>query len=159
MSNTPLPIVLSIVTKDNRILMVKRSKGAYIGLWGLPGGKIELNEHISQAAIREVGEECGLHTHFRRYIGTVSEHLVENKKKISHFIIHICELRLKTSTLISTPEHESKWFDLKMINEMKQKIIPSDIIIIEKMYQKKIKSYFNFILEKIGDIHILRRTE
>jgi mutator protein MutT len=159
MSNTPLAIVVGIVSNDNKVLLIKRSRGAYMHLWGIPGGKVECHEHISQAAVREIKEECGLNTHFKKYLGTISEHLVENKKRIGHFIIHVCELRLKTINRISKPEHEMKWFDMHNIAQMKQVIIPSDILIIEKMYRKKQRSYFNCTLEKVGALHILRKIQ
>ena len=45
--------------------VVKNEKGKYLaikrnGVWDLPKGKIEKNEKIEDAALREVEEECGL---------------------------------------------------------------------------------------------------
>jgi ADP-ribose pyrophosphatase YjhB (NUDIX family) len=45
--------------------LVKNSKGEYLfifrnGKWDLPKGKIEKNESIEKAAVREVEEECGI---------------------------------------------------------------------------------------------------
>jgi 8-oxo-dGTP pyrophosphatase MutT (NUDIX family) len=45
--------------------IVKNSKGELLfifrnGLWDLPKGKIEKNESIKEAALREVEEECGI---------------------------------------------------------------------------------------------------
>ena len=45
--------------------IVKNSKGEFLfifrnGLWDLPKGKIEKNESIKEAALREVEEECGI---------------------------------------------------------------------------------------------------
>ena len=45
--------------------VVKNSKGELLfifrnGLWDLPKGKIEKNESIKEAALREVEEECGI---------------------------------------------------------------------------------------------------
>lgn len=43
---------------DGRILMHARTD--FVGMWGLPGGHIEVGESASQAACREVREETGL---------------------------------------------------------------------------------------------------
>ena len=45
------------VVKDNKILMVKEAKKICYGQWNFPAGKVEENELITEAAIREVYEE------------------------------------------------------------------------------------------------------
>ena len=41
MKELPLAVVITALVKDNKILLIKRMKGDYVGLLGLPGGKIE----------------------------------------------------------------------------------------------------------------------
>ena len=47
---------------DGRILLLKRREDetVYPGFYAFPGGKVEGNETISQAFVKEVKEECGL---------------------------------------------------------------------------------------------------
>jgi ADP-ribose pyrophosphatase YjhB (NUDIX family) len=45
------------VFRDSSVLLIKRGKGAYRGLWSLPGGHIEPGETARDAALREVLEE------------------------------------------------------------------------------------------------------
>ncbi|MBN1546727.1 MAG: NUDIX hydrolase, partial [Syntrophaceae bacterium] len=56
----PLPVVSAIVVKDRRILLVKRGKAPYKGLWCLPTGFAETGESIEDAALRELEEEAGI---------------------------------------------------------------------------------------------------
>jgi 8-oxo-dGTP pyrophosphatase MutT (NUDIX family) len=44
-----------MVRFENEFLFIKRN-----GLWDIPKGKLEKNESPENAAIREIGEECGL---------------------------------------------------------------------------------------------------
>jgi hypothetical protein len=44
-----------VVVEKNKVLMIYR-----LGKWDLPKGKLELQEPIRQAAVREVYEECGI---------------------------------------------------------------------------------------------------
>ncbi|MEN8118833.1 MAG: NUDIX domain-containing protein [Bacteroidota bacterium] len=44
-----------VFNNDGHVLMIKRN-----GVWDLPKGKIETGEKRSEAAIREVEEECGI---------------------------------------------------------------------------------------------------
>jgi len=92
MGDLPLSIAISALIKDNKILLIKRKKGDYVGLLGLPGGKIEKGEHVGEAAVREILEESGIACEFRNHLGFVSEHLVENGEVSNHFLLHVCEL-------------------------------------------------------------------
>ena len=56
----PLPVVSAIVVLERRILLVKRGKAPYKGLWCLPTGFAETGESIEDAALRELKEEAGI---------------------------------------------------------------------------------------------------
>ena len=56
----------AIIEKDGRILLQRRSDN---GLWGLPGGLLELEETFEEAAVREVREETGLEVRLTAFIG------------------------------------------------------------------------------------------
>ena len=123
---------------------------------GLPGGKIEKNEHLSEAAIREVLEESGIESDFKNYLGLVSEQLVENGIVLQHFLLHICELKPKSTSILNDSEGKLDWFNLDDLNNLKDKIIPSDFLIIEKIVKNNEKRYYNCILEKKGDNYYLK---
>lgn len=55
-----LLVVLIGVVRDGRVLLIRRGKPPYRGLWGLPGGKVEPGEAPQVAAVRELLEEVGL---------------------------------------------------------------------------------------------------
>lgn len=159
MKELPLSIVIAALIKDNKLLLIKRVKGDYIGLLGLPGGKIEKGEHPSEAAVREINEESGIESDFKEHLGFVSEHLIEGGEVAQHFLLHICELLPKTSDILNDQEGKLEWFDLDKLLDMKDKIIPSDFLMIEKLIKNREKGYFNCVIEKIGDEHHLRKFE
>lgn len=58
---TPIVGVGAIVFDGNgRVLLVERGKPPSLGLWSIPGGKLEPRETLAQAVAREVLEETGL---------------------------------------------------------------------------------------------------
>ena len=65
----PKPTSTLICPDNNTILLVKRAFEPGKGLWGLPGGFIELNEGPEEAAKRELFEETGLQGTVMRIIG------------------------------------------------------------------------------------------
>jgi len=155
----PLAVVISALIKDNKILLIKRVKGDYVGLLGLPGGKIEKDEHLSGAATREIYEESKIKAEFKSYVGIVSEHLIEDGKITNHFLLHLCELEPRTTKITNGVEGKLEWFNLDNIQNMKNKIIPSDFLMIEKMIVNKEKNYYDCVLEKSGDNHTLKKFE
>jgi 8-oxo-dGTP diphosphatase len=48
------------VFKDRKVLLVKRARPPFAGLWSLPGGKTEGDEAPREAALRELKEETGI---------------------------------------------------------------------------------------------------
>ena len=56
----PLPVVSSILDSSRRILLVKRSRPPFKGMWCLPTGFAEAGESIEDATLRELEEETGI---------------------------------------------------------------------------------------------------
>ena len=85
-----LPIAITILKLRSKYLFIKRNKHPYKDLWSLVGGKIDIGEHIHEAAMREIHEETGA-TNVRdyQYRGFVSERLLEGNKLTKHFFIFV----------------------------------------------------------------------
>ena len=126
-------VVIGIITYEDKILLIKRERGNFIGLYGLPGGKVEECEHIDTAIEREINEELGLKLKFRRLLGTVTEIMHD---KNSTTILYCCELLMDKNQKISNPEFEYEWFSKQeLINSIS--IIESDKIMIKNFYNNK----------------------
>ncbi|HET91771.1 MAG TPA: NUDIX domain-containing protein [Chloroflexi bacterium] len=54
------PCTGALVTRNGRVLLVKRAIQPYQGCWDIPGGFLEADEHPEAGAVREVQEETGL---------------------------------------------------------------------------------------------------
>lgn len=75
--NSLVPSVNTIVTNDHgQVLLIRRTDN---GNWSLPGGKIDLGESLTQAAIRETLEETGVTCEITGIAGiyTNPRHLIE----------------------------------------------------------------------------------
>jgi 8-oxo-dGTP diphosphatase len=52
--------IYAVIEDEQRILLVKKSRGPYRGMWDLPGGRPAHGETIPQTLQREVREETGI---------------------------------------------------------------------------------------------------
>ena len=52
--------VAACIVKEEKILLVKESKGSKAGLWGMPKGAVDEGEAPAKAVLRELREECGI---------------------------------------------------------------------------------------------------
>jgi ADP-ribose pyrophosphatase YjhB (NUDIX family) len=61
----------AVVVHADRLLLVERGRGAGVGLWSVPGGRVELGETMDAAVVRELEEETGLRGSAERVLGWV----------------------------------------------------------------------------------------
>ncbi len=81
--------VYGLITKDNQILLIKKSRGPYTGMYDLPGGSFEHGETIDDCLRREIKEETGMvvknYEWFDNYTAEV-EYIENNEEKSMHHI-------------------------------------------------------------------------
>jgi ADP-ribose pyrophosphatase YjhB (NUDIX family) len=65
----PIVGVAAIVLRAGQVLLVQRGHEPAKGLWGLPGGMLELGETLAEGVRREVREECGVEVELGPLVG------------------------------------------------------------------------------------------
>ncbi|MGY5881092.1 MAG: NUDIX domain-containing protein [Candidatus Thorarchaeota archaeon] len=122
-----VPIVITILVCQNRYLFIQRKNPPYEGLWSMVGGKVNIGEHITEAAIREVMEETGAQkVNDYVYRGLVSERLVDaDGALLSQFLIFIGHATIAEYTQ-NHREGDLALFYLNEIHEKKDQFLPSD---------------------------------
>jgi ADP-ribose pyrophosphatase YjhB (NUDIX family) len=90
----PLPGVLALVERDNRLLMVLRAKEPDKDKWGFPGGLIELGETVTAAALRELKEETGLDAEAGSVIDVFDVISPDEQGRVRyHFVLNVVRCR------------------------------------------------------------------
>src|ERR671928_873544 len=56
----PKVVVTALIEEQGRVLLVRRDIEPGRGLWGLPGGFVDWNEHPQDEIVRECLEEVGV---------------------------------------------------------------------------------------------------
>ncbi len=72
----------AVVVRDGRLLLVERGRGSGVGLWSIPGGRVEPGETLVSAVERELFEETGLRGTCGDFIGWV-----ERIDDTAHYVI------------------------------------------------------------------------
>jgi 8-oxo-dGTP diphosphatase len=82
MAPRPEVCVGAVVVRRGELLLVRRGRGAAIGAWSIPGGRVERGETLAEAVERELAEETGLAGTCGRFLGWV-----ERISADYHFVI------------------------------------------------------------------------
>lgn len=68
----PKLAVVVIVSRNEKILMVKRDIEPMMGRWSFPSGYVDRGEIVEEAAVREVREETNVEVNLDRLLGVYS---------------------------------------------------------------------------------------
>lgn len=59
-SDAPVLGAIAVVWHQGKVILVQRRNEPSAGMWGFPGGHVELGETAMDAAVRELAEETGV---------------------------------------------------------------------------------------------------
>ena len=121
-----------IENENNEILCALRSREMNLpNTWEFPGGKVEEDESLSEAIIREIQEELQCSVEFKELFN-------DNTHAYEKFVINL--ITLKCNLISGTPiatEH-SKLIWLKRTNLQSLKWAPADIPTVERLLKEKV---------------------
>ena len=108
----PIPAVLAVVERGGEVLLVRRANPPDQGLWGFPGGRMEIGETHLEAALRELGEETGVEADSPRLI-TVLDFIEHDSAGLlaHHFAMIAVLCRWRAGEAVAADDAlEARWF-------------------------------------------------
>jgi 8-oxo-dGTP diphosphatase len=107
----PASAVDLIIQRDSKILLIKRLRPPFQGMWALPGGYLNSGqESLEQAAIRELYEETGLRAEESNLYLTGAYSRVDRDPR-GHVISHAYYVARCTGELRAGDDaKEARWF-------------------------------------------------
>jgi len=103
---------LLFLLKDNQILLAMKKRGFGVDKWNGVGGKLDNNETVSQAAIRECKEEIGVTPLAIKERAVLDFYFADNKLD-QQVIVYLCDDW--QGEPCETEEMAPKWFKLDQI--------------------------------------------
>jgi ADP-ribose pyrophosphatase YjhB (NUDIX family) len=108
---------LAVVIRDGAVLLVRRAKPPDAGLWGFPGGHLELGETLFACAVRELFEETGVRAAARAQLTNVEViRTGSDGRVVRHFVLAavICE-HLAGEPVAGDDALEADWVPLEEV--------------------------------------------
>ncbi|NYZ60926.1 NUDIX hydrolase [Candidatus Micrarchaeota archaeon] len=105
----------AVIVREGRIVLIKRGKEPWKGMWALPGGFAEEGETAEQCCEREALEETGLRVRAKKLVGVFSSLKRDPRGTIAG--AYICEL-IGGELKGGDDAKEAKWFSLEELPEL-----------------------------------------
>ncbi|WP_028974923.1 NUDIX hydrolase [Spirochaeta cellobiosiphila] len=106
-------VVFGLDHSELKILLIERGSTPFKGQWALPGGFVNMDETLEQAALRELEEETGMNNLFLEQLYTFSEVERDPRDRVVsvafYALVNINEHDLKAAS----DARNSCWYSLK----------------------------------------------
>lgn len=113
----PIPAVIAVVVRGNEVILVRRANPPDAGLWGFPGGKIELGERLDQAAVRELYEETGVVARAIEVFTAVDAVEIASNASVAHHYVLVAVLCqwVSGNPIAGDDALEARWFEVNSL--------------------------------------------
>jgi ADP-ribose pyrophosphatase YjhB (NUDIX family) len=108
--DNPAPTASALVVRDGRLMLTRRARQPYEGMWDVPGGFVEPLEHPEQAVRRELLEETGLEVEVGPLIGVFTD--VYGEDGVATFNLYYSASVLSGDERPADDVSEIGWFPL-----------------------------------------------
>ena len=113
----PQLCVGAIVIDCGRLLVIQRGRGAAVGKWSVPGGRVDWGETLAPAVVRELLEETGLRGTSDHLVGWVERISAEHHFVIADFVVTVDPSEF--GELCAADDADAaKWHDLHRLVEL-----------------------------------------
>ena len=120
MSSQQIGVCILVFDKTiKKVLLGKRKNSYKAGMYGIPGGKLELKESVLNCGKRELAEETGLQANSLKYLGVIPE--LQEVNNFIHFAFVCTDYSGKPKLM--EPEKCESW-DWYSLNKLPEYVLP-----------------------------------
>ena len=139
MEISPRLAAIAVVIRGNCVLLVRRRNEPDAGLWGFPGGHVNLGERALEAASRELYEETGVIGQPIRYLTNVDIIIRDDNGRFAfHFLLAavLCEY-VSGDPIAADDVSDAQWWDV------------ADVLLGRIVCSKNVDTVLNIAVDKL----------
>ncbi|WP_417685260.1 NUDIX hydrolase [Roseibium sp.] len=118
----PIPLlgVSVLCHRQDEFILIRRSKPPYEGHWSLPGGLVDVGEHLHEAAARELMEETGVRACFTTPAETFDSIQRDPDGRVrSHFVLAVFCAEFDGGTLQAGDDAgDARWMGMTELDQL-----------------------------------------
>ncbi len=108
-------VIFSLIERELNVLLVKRRRWPYEGHWAIPGGFINMDESLEQAARRELEEETGVRDIYLEQLYTFGDPRRDPRTRVIS-VAYFAIIRADRQTLrVSDESTHVSWFPVRRL--------------------------------------------
>ena len=108
-------VIFTLQERELHILLVQRKHWPFEGCWAIPGGFINMDESLDQAAWRELEEETGVHDVYLEQLYTFGAPKRDPRMRVLS-VAYFALIRADTQTLrVSDESTDVRWFPVRRL--------------------------------------------
>ncbi len=110
-------VIFTVINGELHVLMVLRRRWPYEGYWAVPGGFINMDESLEQAARRELEEETGVRNVYLEQLYTFGKPQRDPRTRVIS-VAYIAIVRADVQELhVSDESSDVRWFPVRTLPE------------------------------------------
>lgn len=108
-------VIFTLIARELHVLLVKRKRWPYEGHWAIPGGFIEMDESLEQAARRELEEETGVRDVYLEQLYTFGDVGRDPRTRVIS-VAYIALVRAESQKVRTSDESlDVRWFPVRAL--------------------------------------------
>ncbi|NNJ08712.1 NUDIX hydrolase [Chloroflexales bacterium ZM16-3] len=108
-------VIFTLIERELHVLLVQRKRWPYEGHWAIPGGFINMDESLEQAARRELEEETGVRDLYIEQLFTFGDVGRDPRTRVIS-VAYIALVRFDAQHLrVSDESHDVRWFPVSAL--------------------------------------------
>ena len=128
----PMVGVAAVVLREGQVLLVLRGREPAKGIWGIPGGLLELGETLAEGARREVLEECNVKIQVGPVVGVFEpmQRDPDGRLRYHYVVVDLLAQYLGGELRAADDADDACWVDVDRLEELP--ILPETVAIVRK---------------------------
>jgi 8-oxo-dGTP diphosphatase len=108
-------VIFTLIERELHVLLVRRRRWPHEGMWAIPGGFVQMDESLDQAARRELEEETGVRDIYLEQLYTFGDPKRDPRTRVIS-IAYFALVRADKQTLrVSEESMDVRWFPVQRL--------------------------------------------